>query len=206
MHGYVWVLVCWLGRAIEDTINVTIKFQQLFAVDENSCCCSSCRTWAWSGSTCEGNRSRIGTARGNLRCSSGQPPCSTETALGLAYRSRPAGAKPDRSLPTPRRSISSPSHDPQRSRASGREMFCPRTRAISWRWQRERNPGIGPSFLKQCHSPLALRQCSLSVSALDVSSIGTRVYTNTLFGRDLVYRHHRLGCCSSLPASIPEYH
>jgi hypothetical protein len=43
----------------------------------------------------------IGTARGNLRCSSGQPPCSTETALGLAYRSRPAGAKPDRSLPTP---------------------------------------------------------------------------------------------------------
>jgi hypothetical protein len=41
------------GASDSGTINVTIKFQQLFAVDENSCCCSSCRTWAWSGSTCE---------------------------------------------------------------------------------------------------------------------------------------------------------
>ena len=44
MHGYFCGFGLRLGRAIEDTINVTIKFQQSFAVDENSCCCSSCRT------------------------------------------------------------------------------------------------------------------------------------------------------------------
>jgi hypothetical protein len=46
------------------------------------------------------SHARISIARGDRRCSSGQPPCSTETALGLSYPSRPAGAKPDLSLPT----------------------------------------------------------------------------------------------------------
>jgi hypothetical protein len=50
--------------------------------------------------------------------------------------------------------------------------------AISWRWQSETYPRAWFSLLKQCHSPLALRQYSFSVSPSGVSSIGTRVYTN----------------------------
>jgi hypothetical protein len=53
MHGFVLGSCLLAGASDTGTINVTIKFQQLFVVDENSYCCSSCRTWAWSGSTCE---------------------------------------------------------------------------------------------------------------------------------------------------------
>jgi hypothetical protein len=50
--------------------------------------------------------------------------------------------------------------------------------AISWRWQSETYPRTWAIFLKQCHSPLDLRQYNLSVSPSCVSSIGTRVYTS----------------------------
>jgi hypothetical protein len=85
-------------------------------------------------------------------------------------------AGPER--PHPRRAISSSSHTLQRRRASGRAICCPCTKVISWRWQSEANPRTGASFLKQCHSPLVLRQYSLSANRSGVSSIGTRVCTN----------------------------
>jgi hypothetical protein len=80
--------------------------------------------------------------------------------------------------PHPRRAISSSSHTLQRRRATGRAICCPCTKVISRRWQSETNPRTGASFLKQCHSPLVLRQYSLSASRSGISSIGTRVCTN----------------------------
>jgi hypothetical protein len=91
--------------------------------------------------------------------------------LQLAARRGDAGPEPSH----PRRSISSPSHKPQRKWASGREICCPSTQAISRRWHSETYPRTWASFLKQCHSPLALRQYSLSVSPSSVSSIEIRI-------------------------------
>jgi hypothetical protein len=70
-------------------------------------------------------------------------------------------------------SYTNPSHNSQRRRASGRTICCPCTKVISWRWQSETYPRTWTSFWKHCHSPLALRQNSLSVSPSGVPSIGS---------------------------------
>jgi hypothetical protein len=49
--------------------------------------------------------------------------------------------------------------------ASGRAICCPCTNEISRRWQSETYPRTWASFREQCHSPMALRQYSLSVSS-----------------------------------------
>jgi hypothetical protein len=93
--------------------------------------------------------------------------------LKLPARRGETGPEP----PHPRRAISSPSHTLQRRSASGLEICCLRTKAISRRWQSETYPRTWGSFLKQCHSHLVLRQYSFSVCPFGVSSIGTKVYT-----------------------------
>jgi hypothetical protein len=93
--------------------------------------------------------------------------------LKLPARRGDAGPEPSH----PRRAISSPSHTLHRRSASGRAICCPCTKVISRRWHRDMNPR-NASFLKQCHSPLALRQYSFSVSPSGVSSIETRINLN----------------------------
>ena len=64
------------------------------------------------------------------RCS-GPPPCSTETALGLASRYRPAEAKPDQSCPSPDAPFRV-----HRTRCTTLDGFC---LAFSLWWQVELN-------------------------------------------------------------------
>jgi len=98
--------------------------------------------------------------------------------MKLPARSGDAGSEPSH----PRRAISTPSHTLQRRLASGRAICCPSTMAISRRWHSETYPRTWASFLKQCHSPLALRQYSLSVTPSGVSSIELG-YTQTITER-----------------------
>jgi hypothetical protein len=98
-------------------------------------------------------------------------PLATLTYSSPPTRRSDAGPEPSQ----PRSAISSPSHNSQRRRASGRAICCPCTKVISRRWQSEIKPRTWASFWKQCHSPLALRQYMLSVSPSGVSSIGTRI-------------------------------
>jgi hypothetical protein len=79
-----------------------------------------------------------------------------------------AGPEPSQ----PRSAISSPSHNSQRSGGPGRAICWLCTELISRRWQSETKPRTWASFVKQCHSPPALRQNSFSVSPSGVSSIG----------------------------------
>jgi hypothetical protein len=140
VHGFFLGSGLLAGASDRGTINVTIKCQQSFAVDENSCSCSSCRTLGLE------RINLVAVAPGSvLHGATGAAPPGSHSALlkrssGSRTAPRPTAAKPDLNLPTPRRSISSPSHNPQRRRASGREILCPRTKAISWRRQGERNP------------------------------------------------------------------
>jgi hypothetical protein len=97
--------------------------------------------------------------------------------LKLPARRGEAGPGPRQ----PRSSASTPSHTLHRKAASGRAICCPRTMAISWHWHRDMNPR-NASFLKQCHSPLALRQYSFSVSPSGVPSIGSE-YTPAIMNR-----------------------
>jgi hypothetical protein len=105
------------------------------------------------------------------------PPGRPPHLLKLPARRGETGPEPSH----PRRSISSPSHALHRKAASGRAICCPSTKAISRRWHSERYPRTWASFSKQCHSPLALRQYSLSVS-LGVSSIESE-YTQAITKR-----------------------
>jgi hypothetical protein len=105
------------------------------------------------------------------------PPGRLPHLLKLPARRGETGPEPSH----PRRSISSPSHAPHRKAASGRAICCPSTKAISRRWHSETYPRTWASFSKQCHSPLALRQYSLSVS-LGVSSIESE-YTQAITKR-----------------------
>ena len=95
--------------------------------------------------------------------------------LKLPARRGETGPEPSH----PRSAISSPSHKLQRRGASGRAICCPSTKATSRRWQSEVYPRTWGSFLKQCHSPLALRQNSLSVNPSGVASIGSE-YTQAI--------------------------
>jgi hypothetical protein len=94
--------------------------------------------------------------------------------LKLPARRGEAGPEPSH----PRSSISTPSHSLHRRSASGRAIRCPCTNEISRRRHSDMYPRIWVSFRKQCHSPLDLRQNSLSVSPWGVASIGTRIYKN----------------------------
>jgi hypothetical protein len=95
--------------------------------------------------------------------------------LKLPARRGETGPEPSH----PRSSISTPSHSLHRRSASGRAICCPCTNEISRRRQSEIYPRTWGSFLKQCHSPLDLRQNSLSVSPPGVSSIGSE-YTRAI--------------------------
>ena len=105
------------------------------------------------------------------------PPGHLPHLLKLPARRGETGPEPSH----PRRSISSPSHALHRKAASGRAICCPSTKAISRRWHSETYPRTWASFSKQCHSPLALRQYSLSAS-LGVSSIESE-YTQVITKR-----------------------
>jgi hypothetical protein len=89
--------------------------------------------------------------------------------LKLPVRRGETGPEPSQ----PRRAISSPSHKLHRRWVSGRPICWPCTNKISRPWQSEMYPRTRGSFLKQCHSPLALRQYSLSVSPSGAVSIGS---------------------------------
>jgi hypothetical protein len=98
--------------------------------------------------------------------------------LKLPARRGEAGPEPCH----PRRAVSTPSHSQHRRLASGRAICCPCTNEISRRRQSEIYPRTWASFIKQCHSPLALRQYSLSASPAGVVSIGSE-YTKTITKR-----------------------
>jgi hypothetical protein len=71
----------------------------------------------------------------------------------------------------PRRTISSSTQNPQRRRASGRVSCCPYRRLF--RGDGRDTNARTASFLKQCHSPLALRQTISQWARLGLPSIGS---------------------------------